>query len=645
MCGITGYLNIHGSVNRPALKKMTDIIRHRGPDDEGFALISRTHICCATGNESIPNLGLLSLFDVPDEDFFLGFGHRRLAILDPTPAGHQPMVSNDNKVCIVYNGELYNYIEVRKELQEKGYSFRTDCDTEVLIYSYYEWGTDCVKHFNGMWGFALWDTRKKVLFCSRDRLGAKPFLYYHDENRFIFGSELKQLCCIDDIERKIDLPALASNMIYHISDYNERTMIESVKFLPAGCNLLITLSEDCRTIESFEIKRYWDLQCITNYNYSVEEWKLRIKEEFARSCAWRLRSDVPVGVLLSGGLDSSCLVAEICSQYENPSLLQTFTTSYPDDKNVEEWQFADMVNTHCGCKGLRVLPEPDKSNIEEKFENLVWHIEMPSGISLLGVKDVLHTAAGKGYKVILNGQCGDESWLGYERYYSFYFSYLLRKGKLLKALKEFQLASNNSRLAIKDLVSYYAYFNFPKLRENHLINAAKEYCCKNLLSKIKKKEFFSMLFSKSINDLQYKELTAVQLPHIVHFDDRLFMSESIESRIPFMDYKLVELAVTVPCEYKINNGYTKSIMREIYNDYLPKEVVWRTNKMGFGAPTNKWKQSFKKEYVYDMFENAKTKELFNINNLKTKYEKNNTSEDVFRFLQTEIFARKFNVQI
>lgn len=638
-------MDIRRRVNRDVLKRMNDVIRHRGPDDEGYALISRNQVRLCSGMDSIEGLDMPSLFDIRQEEFFLGVGHRRLSILDPTIAGHQPMTMEDSSLCIVFNGEIYNYIEIREELKKQGYLFRTGCDTEVILQSYREWGIDCVKHFNGMWAFALWDEKKRFLFCSRDRLGAKPFHYHYKNGRFLFGSELKQLCQDEEMDRKLDTTFLASNMVYHISDYNERTMLAGVKSLPAGHHLLIRLSEDCTEIRSFQVLPYWKLHCRVNHNLTFDKYAAKIKEEFARSCSWRMRSDAAVGALLSGGIDSSCMVAEICSQMEDPSGLQTFTTSYPGYEDVEEWKFADQVNRHCGCRGMRYTPAPQSRKIEECFEDLIWHTEMPSSLALLGVRELLQEIRCKGYKVILNGQCGDESWLGYERYYVFYFHQLLRTGKWKSMLKELKKASIHSKLTAKDILQYYIYFNFPFVRNTRNLKNAEMYCHKKLLSHLDQEEFQSLLYPKKIEDLQYKELTGIQLPHIVHLDDRLYMAESIESRIPFMDYRMVELAVTVPVEYRIREGFTKYILRKTYENKLPKEVVWRTNKMGFGAPVNKWKKSFDRDYVLELIENAKTKELFDTAYLKKQYLMNPLSENVFRFLQTEIFARRFQASI
>lgn len=576
-------------------------------------------------------------------DFFLGFGHRRLSILDVSAAGHQPMTDCSGRYTIVYNGEIYNYREIRADLEALGHTFITSCDTEVILASFDEWGDTCVERFNGMWSFAIWDDKRKRLFCSRDRLGAKPFHYCYEDGKFLFGSELKQFIADPGISKDIDLPFLSTYMAYHITDYNERTMLKEVKALLPGHNLTVELSDDLSRIKSVETKRYWDLNCKYDYSISFDEWVERIRAEFARSVSWRLRSDVPLGALLSGGLDSSCMVAEIASRMDNPSELSTFTSSYPGYEKVEEWKFADMVNRHVCAKGCRYTPDPVKDGVIKKLEGLVWHLEMPTGLALIGVRDVIKEAHRQGFRVILNGQCGDETWLGYERYYAFYFAKLLKSGVsgAKKAFNEFRLAGKHSVLSWKSLMDYMLYFNLPIIRDTRAKKRAGSICRPEFLNAMKRDEFKHIIYPKGIDDLQYQELTGIQLTHICHFDDRCYMSESVESRIPFMDYRMVELACSVPPEHKIKNGFTKYNMRKAYEPKLPPEVIWRINKMGFGSPIEEWMKAFPRDYIRTMVKEAKTGDLFDRRSLWKMYKKNPVSEQFFAWLQVEIFYRQF----
>lgn len=643
MCGISGYIDTKNGVNKTVLRKMTEIIKHRGPDDEGYSLVGTT-VAHYGGNDSVKELRLPNICDAEEKGFFLGLGHRRLSILDVSASAHQPMMyeCEKNRYIIVYNGEIYNYKEIRQELEQCGYKFETSSDTEVVLASYDKWGNSCVTRFNGMWGLAIWDFKNNRLFCSRDRLGAKPFYYYHENEKIVFGSELKQFIQDSEIDRSLDMQFLSAYMYYRISDYNERTMLEKVKALLPGHNLIIQISDDFKRIESVRNEKYWELQCQYDDSVSFEDWIDRIRNEFSRSVSWRLRSDVPVAALLSGGLDSSCMVAEISEHLKN-NTLSTFTTSYPDSSEVEEWKFADMVNRHVGAEGIRYTPNPVADGLTKSVEELVWHLEMPTDLSLLGVKSVIHEAHNRGFKVILNGQCGDESWLGYERYYAFYFSNLIKQGLRggKEALREFKLASEHSVLTKRKLLEYYLYFGFPIVRKARARCRADMLCGEELKKSIRMDEISQFLFPKNIEELQYQELTGIQLTHICHYDDRLYMSESVESRIPYMDYKMVELACMVPPKYKIKDGYTKYIIRKAYEPKLPQEVIWRMNKMGFESPTKKWMSAFPSDYMRTAISEAKTKALFKINDLMKMYENNPTSSEVFNWLQVELFCRQF----
>lgn len=641
MCGISGYMNLKDGVDAGILRKMNHQIIHRGPDDEGYTLFGSGSILSCKGKDTVKSFEQPMIDEIDGRQFFLGFGFRRLSILELSELGHQPMISQDGSICIVFNGEIYNYVEIRKELLSKGYRFKTDSDTEVIISSYQAWGEECVKYFNGMWGLAIWDSAKRKIFCSRDRLGAKPFYYFLENDRFYFGSEIKQICECDECFQ-FDKEFVSTNFLYGIMDYNNHTIVESIKSLEPGRNLVITLSDDFSQIISTRMEKYWDLEIEQDNSLKFEECMQAIYEEISRGIRWRLRSDVPIAALLSGGLDSSCLVSEICNQLAKEKVLSTYTTSYPSDTEVEEWNYAEMVNRFCRCSGNRILPDPTL-NIEQKFENLVWHIETPASVTLLGPREVIKRAHEDGYKVILNGQCGDESWLGYERYYSFFFREMLKHGKLRSTLREFKLANLNSRLSLKELALYYTYFNFPAIRDRRVWNRSAKFCSRELLNSMNKEENKIVLYPEGISNLQYNELRKTQLPHIVHFDDRLYMSESVESRIPFMDYQLVELAMRIPSKYKIHDGYTKYIIRRIFENKLPKEVIWRKDKMGFGAPSDKWKRAFSKEYMYSFFDHSRTGSLFNIGELRKEYSNNKVSDQVFYFIQMEILSKQLNI--
>lgn len=642
MCGISGYLDLDRGVDMDTLRRMTDVIRHRGPDDEGYALIGKGGAAFYRGEDTLPQLSLPPL-EQGGSGTFLGLGHRRLSILDLSAAGHQPMALPERDLTLTYNGELYNYLELRAQLEALGHRFRTNCDTEVLLHAYCQWGEDCLDHFNGMWGFALWDGKENKLFCARDRLGAKPLHYYHNANKLLLGSELKQLCQDPTIRRTFNRPYLAANLMYRLGDYDDETLIEGMRALPPGHKLVVQVAPEGDRIVSVTVTPYWTLHVRYDDSYTQAQWEEQVAEEFSRACRWRLRSDAPVAALLSGGLDSSCMVTELCGQMSDPAQLHTFTTSYPGDASCDEWYFADLVNRACGCTGNQILPAP--TDIEGQFENVVWHTEGLCGLSLLGVKALLEQVRSQGYKVVLNGQCGDELMLGYERYYAFYFSWLLKTGRIRRLLREFPQAGRHSRLHLHSLAAYVLYFDLPMVRDTRQLHRAERFVKRDLLEMRKKAQLHELLYPRSLEQLQYLELTATQLPNIVRMDDRLFMSASLESRIPFMDYQFVELACRIPPEYKIREGYTKYLMRCVFDARMPREVTWRTNKLGFGAPVDAWARQVSLEYLLSLIRNARTAPYFWQDALEALALRSPVHPAVFEFLTMESFARQFDVSV
>ena len=283
MCGISGFLDLETGVDTDVLQRMTAVIRHRGPDDEGYALIGRTGTAFYGGADTLPQLALPPLKGCPPAEAFLGLGHRRLSILDLSAAGHQPMFLPERDLVLTYNGEIYNYLELRDQMESLGYRFRTACDTEVLLYAYCQWGEDCLSHFNGMWGFALWDGQEQKLFCARDRLGAKPFHYCRRGNRLLFGSELKQLCQDPAAEKRFNRQTLAANLMYRISDFNDQTLIQGMQVLPPGHKLVVRVDPEEGRITSLAAAPYWTLSVTYDHGKTEDQWAEEVAEEFQKT--------------------------------------------------------------------------------------------------------------------------------------------------------------------------------------------------------------------------------------------------------------------------------------------------------------------------------------------------------------------------
>lgn len=642
MCGISGYLDLENGVQTEVLRRMNDVIIHRGPDDEGYSLTGREGTTYYRGRDTIRELQLSPLEEAAENKAFLGFGHRRLSIQDLSASGHQPMAVPGRDIVVTYNGEIYNFIELRAELEAMGHEFRTSCDTEILLHAYLQWGEECLSHFNGMWGFALWDGEQKKLFCARDRLGAKPFHYWRKGNRLLFGSELKQLCQDNSILRRFNQEYMMSNLIFSNADYNDQTLIENFYQLRAGHKLSVQLTPDCREIASFRVSPYWTLETRWETGVPMAEWIERVRAEFARACRWRLRSDAPFSALLSGGLDSSCLVTEVCSQMKDPADLETFTTSYPGRVDCDEWAFADMVNRSCGCQGNQFLPDP-KEGIETMFEDCLWHAEGFMTLAMLGSRPLLLHMRDKGYKVVLNGQCGDETMFGYDWYYSYFLAYLVKCGRVGEAVHAFRDILRNSALTGLRLAEGYAYYNSPGIRTARKLRAAKRYIRDDVLNNRDPRHAHKYLCVSSMEDAQISGLTVGSLPTIVRHDDRMYMAASLESRLPFMDYQFVELAARIPPEMKIHDGYTKYIMRAAFDGRMPDAVTWRKDKMGFQAPVDRFASRFSQDYLADRVKTAKTASYFKTDVLSDLAENHPDSPELFSFLQMECFARQFGV--
>lgn len=555
MCGISGIINKNkNAIEEDEIKRINDLIVHRGPDDEGFYL---------------------------EKNF--AFGHRRLSILDLSSSGHQPMNYID-KYVITYNGEVYNYLEIKEELVEHGYEFHSHTDTEVILASYDKWGEECVSKFNGMWAFAIYDKEKEIIFCSRDRFGIKPFYYTEVDDKFVFGSEIKQLLeFYDDIFA--NKKNLMDYLIIGFEDHTNETFFENIYKLEQSHNLIYDLK-----INNFKIKRYYD---ITNKKYDISEADsiAKYKDALLNSIQLRLRSDVKVGTCLSGGLDSSSIAAIAGNKYfkkTNEKFIAIHAKSI--EKKTDESKFAKEVAEFCNLN-LQII-EPASDEFIKCIDEVIYAQEEPfGGPSVFMQYFVMKKAKEIGCTVLLDGQGGDETLLGYERYYP---AYLMSLG-FFDMLKGFINSSKNSKLSIKQLIQYLIYFTNAKIRVKRL---------KNKNSFIKKEYFNQIdfkLIEKNSNNymnifkLQYSEIYKTQLPHLLRYEDKNSMRHSIETRLPFIDYKVLETALSINNKYKIKDGWTKYIFRKAIENILPKNIVWRKNKFGFEAPTQSWLDSIDNE--------------------------------------------------
>ncbi len=550
MCGISGIVGkMQTSVNRELLHAMNDAVAHRGPDGAG--------LFCE--NE-------------------VGLGHRRLSIIDLSDASSQPMFLNDRYV-MVYNGEIYNYLEIKEELVAAGYTFKTSGDSEVLLVAYHHWGADCLQRFNGMWSFAIYDREKRIVFCARDRFGVKPFYYTEHYGSFYFGSEIKQLLAAG-IKPVADKEIVTDYLVLGLEEYDHRTFFNNIYRLLPGHKLIIDLNSGKRTIEKYYHLKIsnqasgWDMETAASEYFS----------ELQRSVKYRLRSDVRVGTCLSGGLDSSVIAALAARNYKHHSgeSFHAITASSVDQQN-DEVVYAKQVADASGLNWH--ITKPSSGDFMDSIDEVVKVQEEPFGSpSIFMQYFVMKEARRQGCPVLLDGQGGDETLLGYQRYYPAY----LKSLSPVKKIQGLFNSSENSGLSIGRLLQSYFYFTNAglRIRRQEQRSGFLKSECFDMMNRGLIKEIAEA--SGSITDLQILEITKSQLPHLLRYEDKNSMRFSIETRLPFLDYKLVEMALSINNEYKIRNGFSKYILRTGAKGVVPDSILWRKNKIGFEAPSKVW---------------------------------------------------------
>lgn len=544
MCGISGIVSRKTVIHsEQEIRRMNDAIEHRGPDGEG--------IFCHQN---------------------VALGHRRLAILDLSELGAQPMHWKE-LYTIVFNGEVYNYIEIREILLQEGYTFHSETDTEVILAAYDFWGTDCVTRFNGMWSFAILDKKKNLLFCSRDRFGIKPFYYTISEEEFRFGSEIRQLI---DEKPLLNLPVALDFIISGIEEATDETFFQGVVKLTPGHNLIYDLEQNTYQITAFYSLP--DKEKETKKTSSIPDYISLLEE----SVKLRMRSDVRVGTCLSGGLDSSTVAALASKNYDYKDRFYAIHAR-SEEAATDESAYANMVSDHLELNLLTVVPSYD--DFARDMDEVIRTQEEPfGGPSVFMQHFVFKEARKNNCIVMLDGQGGDETLLGYERYYPA----LIRSLSLAQRPKALLNSKKNSRLSMLEAIKYILYFGSYRRRLNRVKQRAS-FIRPEFLDRYESEILKKVSDSYSdIRKMQKIELTRSQLPHLLRYEDKNSMRHSVEARLPFIDYRVVEFALNMETEAKIHDGWTKYVLRKGMSALLPKEVVWRKNKLGFNAPENTW---------------------------------------------------------
>ena len=573
MCGIAGYIKFKDaaiSSNIPVVKSMLDALAHRGPDDWGM-------IANTTNNEIDP--AKFYFLDQPGLPEFV-IGHRRLSILDLSVSGRQPMLDTDHKLSISFNGEIYNYIELRNELSSK-YEFKTQTDTEVLLKAYVEWGPEMLNKLDGMFAFVILDLEKKELFAARDPMGIKPFYYnFSEKENFCFASEpaavLKGLGTTGTLNKK----QASDFLILGVMEHNEGTFFNEVSQLKGGHYLKLDLGKS-----TLSTHKYWSAPALADLTGKdpVELYKDIATTTIAR----QLRSDVPLGSSLSGGIDSSTIVS-IAGKVlgKDVSGYKALTFSFPGFKN-DEAASAKSVADHTGMQWHSVIP--DISTLAADLEKMTINMGEPySTLSMFAQYKVMQAAKELGITVMLDGQGGDEIYLGYPRMVQNAMLYYLRKGKIGRFFKEWKGMSDNLSIPMyRSLLSLF-YFNSAKLAVSRRKARLKDLIDPELLEAYDKDIAKDIYAPKNVYQKQEDELLKYTLPRLLRFADRNSMAFGVEQRVPHLGQPIIEFALSLPLEWRVNNGWSKYIVRKSMSGSVPDHILWDKVKRGFDIPQAYW---------------------------------------------------------
>ncbi|MDP7244675.1 MAG: asparagine synthase (glutamine-hydrolyzing) [Flavobacteriales bacterium] len=605
MCGICGF----NFSDRALLRSMNDCISHRGPNSKGYFT-----------------------------DKYISLGHRRLSIIDLTKSGNQPMFNEDKSIVLIYNGELYNFKEIKKSLQEKGHSFSSNTDTEVVVHAYEEYGTNCLNHFNGFFSFALYDSKKKILFLARDRIGIKPLYYYYDQKKFIFASEIK--CILEDetVKRDINKNSLNEYFMFRYVHSNE-TILKNIYRVKPGCMLLF----NCKN-NKLDIKKYWDVS-IENKNYDENICAKNIFELFRDSVERRLMSDVPLGVYLSGGIDSSSVVAMM--KRFGVKNINTYSVGFQYDVLGNELEYAKKVSDIFETKHHEFIIKPD---IIKELPKIVWHLDEPLADPAVVPIYFLSKEAAKSVTVILSGDGADELFAGYDQYK---FTALGNKIRFLPRMIRKNLIPLTVKALPKQLLDkIYKYSSttgskiherFGKFISSVNENKAKAYLevisvfdedeKNKLLNDSYKSKNPYLLLNKTyfsnhkdfLNQLTYMDLKTYLPEDLLMKPDKMCMAFGIEARVPFLDHRLVEYAFNMPSRLKLKGNTTKYIMKKSFKNLLPYDILHR-KKQPFQVPLDQWMSKDLKDYFRNLIEDKINDKFFNKNYIKKILDNYNRSK-------------------
>jgi asparagine synthase (glutamine-hydrolysing) len=588
MCGIVA---IQHKTSQPIdghlLKKMADTIHHRGPDDEGMFI-----------------------------DRQIGFYHKRLSIIDIS-SGHQPMIDGD--CTIIFNGEIYNYVELRQELVQKGHVFKTHSDTEVILKMYREYGEQAIPHLNGMFAFLIYDKSKQKLIAARDHFGIKPLYIYQDEEKTIFASEIKAILAHPRVRANYKQDSLNEYLTFQFI-LGENTLFEGIKKVLPGHYLEIDLKDETKTRQ----EKYWEPQFKVDHHHTQDYFVYELQRLLEDTVKIQLRSDVPLGTYLSGGMDSS--IVSILASRHIPNNIKTFTGAFKEGEAFDETKYATIVAGHCKADMHKIYPT--EIEFVDLLPKLVYHMDEPVVGPGLFPQYMVSKMASEKVKVILGGQGGDEIFGGYTRYVIAYLEQAL-KGAIYESNDEGEhIVSLQSIVpnlsSLKQYVPLMQHFwkkeTFEPMdrRYFHLIDRSEgtlEVYTKDFQSQYDKSKIFQsfqQLFNNPNTKSYFNKMTHFDmfgsLPGLLHVEDRVSMAVSLESRVPLLDKRIVDLIASMPVSMKFKGGEMKYILKKASKNILPPAILNRKDKMGFPVPLSIWAKNGASGFIKDILLSKRCKE-------------------------------------
>jgi len=562
MCGIAGVWEFRQPADLKLLARMTDVMSHRGPDGEGHWLHPK---------------GQLAL------------GHRRLSIIDLSEHGTQPMHYLKGRLSLTFNGEIYNYIELKQELIKDGYTFDTHTDSEVIMAAYLKWGKACVSHFDGMFAFALWDDLTQELWLARDRFGEKPLFYTIDENRIVFASEIKALWAYG-IPKKVRPEAVYSYLLFgsiEHKDHLDLSFFQDVYKLEPAHHLTV---KEYRVLQK---KRYWDVST-KSQAIELEDAQTEFYRLLSQSVSRRLRSDVAVGSSLSGGLDSSSIVCLIDQIKAQGQIQKTFSARFPGFSKDEGIHIDKVLRQTKNAQGISVFPDED--SMINNWHRIVYHQDEPFGsLSIAAQFEVMQLAKMNHVTVLLDGQGADESLAGYRFYYKTYYSELQKSNKHLYRQEQNAFAelfgTPFDEIDLKTRIRQQAPVLFRKMAQlkRQLLPISDPYFAGIDTEMVRNYRHLQVPIEQfeNLKDHLYHSSFKQGLSELLRYADRNSMAHSVEVRLPFLSHELVEFIFSLPSEMLIRNGWSKYILRHAMQHTIPSEIAWRKDKIGYEPPQSK----------------------------------------------------------